>query len=81
MSTGSAAFTWTTEQSWTFAPARMTIGAVSPRTTALYQTEAFASIVTSPMITAVSATNALGWIFGVMPSKLSTGMGQTPAVG
>ncbi len=49
-----------TEQSCTFAPARMTIGEKSLRTTALYQTDAFSSIVTSPMMTAVGAMNALG---------------------
>ena len=81
ISTGSAEFTCTTEQSWTLAPARITIGAVSPRTTALYHTDALASIVTLPTTTAVSATKALGWILGVLPSKLRTGMGRTPRVG
>src|SRR5206468_3328086 len=47
-------------QSCTLAPRCTTIGLKSPRSTALYQTEARSSIVTSPMITAVGAMNAVG---------------------
>src|SRR5206468_12252671 len=72
--------TWTTEQSCTLAPRRTTIGLKSPRRTALYQTDARSSIVTSPTTTAVGATNAVGCTFGRLPSKLNSGMGWTPAV-
>ncbi len=72
--------TCTTAQSCTLAPRRTTIGLKSPRSTALYQTEARSSMVTSPTITAVGAMNAVGWIFGLLPSKLNSGMRWTPAV-
>src|SRR5262247_1718930 len=72
--------TWTTAQSCTLAPRRTTIGLKSPRSTALYQTDARSSIVTSPMRTAVGATNAVGCTFGLLPSKLNSGIGWTPAV-
>jgi hypothetical protein len=81
ISTGSAALTWTTEQSWTLAPARMTIGAVSPRTTALYQMDALASTMTSPMTTAVGAMNAPGSTRGDLSSKRKSGMGMASEVG
>src|SRR4029434_7661337 len=72
--------TWTTAQSCTLAPRRTTIGLKSPRSTALYQTDARSSIVTSPTTTAVGATNAVGCTFGLLPSKLKSGMGWTPAI-
>src|SRR5213594_2505256 len=72
--------TCTTAQSCTLAPRRTTIGLKSPRRTALYQTEARASMVTSPTITAVGAMNAVGSTIGRLPSKLNSGMGWTPAV-
>src|SRR5919204_656643 len=80
MSTPARAVTCTTEQSCTLAPSRTTIGFRSPRSTALYQIEARASTVTSPMRTAVGAMNAVGWTFGVLPSKLKSGMASTLAV-
>src|SRR5262245_42014089 len=46
-----AGVTWTTAQSCTLAPRRTTIGLKSPRSTALYQTDARSSTVTSPMRT------------------------------
>ena len=52
--------TWITAQSCTFAPRRITIGEKSARITVLYQTEAFSSTVTSPMMEAVGAMNAVG---------------------
>ncbi len=61
--------TWITAQSWMFAPRRMTMGEKSARTTALYQTEAFSSTVTSPTIVAVGAMNAEGWMRGDLPSN------------
>ena len=72
--------TCSTAQSCTFAPARMTIGWKSARTTALYQTDARSSIVTSPIMTAVGATNAEGCTRGDFPSKLNSGMGCALAV-
>src|SRR5437867_7032583 len=72
--------TWTTAQSWTLAPRRTTMGEKSARSTALYQTDAFSSIVTSPTSTAVGAMNALGCTRGVFPSKLNSGMGAVLAV-
>src|SRR5216117_3101306 len=42
--------------------------------------DARSSIVTSPTTTAVGATNAVGCTFGLLPSKLNSGMGWTPAV-
>src|SRR4051812_424794 len=41
-----------------------TIGAMSPRSTAPYQTLASSPSVRSPMTAAVGAMNAVGWIFG-----------------
>src|SRR5437870_13792410 len=67
--------TWTTAQSCTLAPRWTTIGLKSPRSTALYQTEARSSIVTSPMTTAVGATNAVGGLLGLLPAKLECGLG------
>jgi len=58
----------------------MTIAWKSARTTALYQTEARSSIVTSPMTTAVGAMNADGCTRGCFPSKLNSGMGVDLAV-
>src|SRR5439155_465081 len=72
--------TCTTAQSCTFAPRRTTIGLKSARSTALYHTDAFSSTVTSPTSTAVGATNADGWTFGLLPSKLNSGMVWTLAV-
>src|SRR3989440_4407377 len=80
ISTPARAVTCTTEQSCTLAPARTTIGFRSPRSTALYQTEARSSIVTSPMRTAVGAMKAVGCTFGRLPSKLKSGMGSILAV-
>src|SRR5437867_1091548 len=37
-------------------------------------------MVTSPTTTAGGATNAVGCTFGLLPSKLNSGMGWTPAV-
>ena len=51
---------WITELSCTLAPAPMTIGPKSARSTTPYQTEASASTVTSPMSVAVGATHAAG---------------------
>src|SRR5206468_1525391 len=67
-------------QSCTFAPRRTTIGLKSARSTALYHTDAFSSTVTSPTSTAVGATKADGWTFGLFPSKLNSGMVSTLAV-
>ena len=50
------------------------MGWKSARMTALYQTEAFSSTVTSPMIAAVGAMNAVGWTRGDFPSKHKSGM-------
>ena len=58
ISTGAAPCT--IAPSWMLAPARTTIGAKSPRSTAPYQTEAPASTVTSPTMVAVGAMNASG---------------------
>src|SRR5437870_2374166 len=80
ISTACIDVTWTTAQSWTLAPRRTTIGEKSARSTALYQTDAFSSTVTSPTSTAVGAMNALGWTRGVFPSKLNSGMGPVLAV-
>src|SRR3954470_92099 len=44
--------------------APITIGAMSPRSTAPYQTLVSSPSVTSPMTAAVGAINAVGWIFG-----------------
>jgi hypothetical protein len=71
-----AGVTWITEPSCTFAPRRITIGEKSARTTAPYQTDAFSSTVTSPMMLAVGAINAVGWILGVFPSNEKSGMAQ-----
>src|SRR3989475_4780056 len=46
----------------------------------LYHTDAFSSTVTSPTSTAVGATKADGWTFGLFPSKLNSGMVSTLAV-
>ncbi len=54
----------TTHPSWTFAPSRMTIAPKSARSTALYQTEALASMRTSPTSVAVGAMNAVGCTVG-----------------
>ena len=59
-STPATGVTWITAQSCTFAPRRITIGEKSARITVLYQTEAFSSTVTSPMMDAVGAMNAVG---------------------
>src|SRR5262245_47969732 len=56
------------------------MGLKSPRSTALYQTDAFSSTVTSPISTAVGAMNAVGCTTGDFPSKLYSGMGSTLAV-
>src|SRR5262245_62895034 len=80
ISTECAGVTWTTAQSWTLAPRRTTMGAKSARSTALYQTDAFSSTVTSPTSTAVGATNAVGCTRGVFPSKLNSGMAPVLAV-
>jgi hypothetical protein len=80
MSTPWVPLTCTTEQSCTLAPRRTTIGWKSPRTTALYQTDARSSIVTSPTMTAVGAMNADGCTRGCLPSKLNSGMGWALAV-
>ena len=79
-STPWAPLTCTTAQSCTLAPRWMTIAWKSARTTALYQTEARSSIVTSPMTTAVGAMNADGCTRGCFPSKLNSGMGVDLAV-
>jgi hypothetical protein len=60
ISTPPAGVTWITAQSCTFAPRRITIGEKSARITVLYQTDAFSSTVTSPMMDAVGAMNAVG---------------------
>ena len=49
-----------TEQSWTLASSRTTTGLKSARMTAPYQTDAPASMVTSPTMVALGAMNALG---------------------
>src|SRR5882757_11491745 len=56
------------------ARSRTMIGPQSPRSTAPYQTDAPASIVTSPIIVAVGAMNASSAIVGRWPSnsKLTT---------
>src|SRR5712692_2262698 len=56
------------------------MGPKSARSTALYQTEAFSSTVTSPTRTAVAAMNADGCTTGDFPSKLHSGMGRALAV-
>ena len=74
MSLPPAGVTWITEQSWTLAPRLMTIGEKSARTTALYQTEAFSSTVTSPIRHAVGAMKAVGCTRGDLPSNEKRGM-------
>ncbi len=54
-----------TVPSCTLLRAPITIGSLSPRSTAPYQTVAPGPRVTRPMITALSATQALGSIWGV----------------
>src|SRR5713226_3978623 len=56
------------------------MGPKSARSTALYQTDAFSSTVTSPTRTAVGAMNADGCTTGDFPSKLHSGMGRALAV-
>ena len=53
----------------------------SARSTAPYQTEAPASMVTSPTSVAVGATKASGCTVGAFPSKLNSGMPGPYAVG
>ena len=53
------------------------MGEKSARSTVLYQTEAFSSTVTSPMMLAVGAMKAVGWIFGDFPSKANSGMADS----
>jgi hypothetical protein len=50
------------------------IGAKSARMTALNQTDAPASMCTSPTSTAVGAMNAPGWTVGVRPSNEYNGI-------
>ena len=69
-SAGPEGVVWMTALSWTLAPARMAMGAKSPRSTAPYQTEAPASTVTSPTSVAVGATKASRSTRGRRPSKL-----------
>src|SRR3989338_2743852 len=69
-----AGVTWMTAQSWTLAPRRTMMGLKSARITALYQTDAFSSTVTSPMMDAVGAMKAVGWIRGDLPSNEKSGM-------
>src|SRR3970040_916403 len=52
----------------------MMIGEKSARTTALYQTEAFSSTVTSPIRHAVGAMKAVGCTRGDLPSNEKRGM-------
>src|SRR5690606_38355653 len=66
--TGASMLTWTTVLSWTLLRRPIVIGAMSPRTVALYQTLASSPIVTLPMTTAVGAMNALSAILGQAPS-------------
>src|SRR5262245_50490132 len=80
ISTGCIGVTCTTAQSCTLAPRRITMGPKSARTTALYQTDAPSSTVTSPTSTAVGAMNADGCTWGRFPSKLYSGMRQDLAV-
>src|SRR3954454_24304061 len=62
-----------TEPSCTFAPSRTTTEPKSARSTALNQTEAPASTVTSPISEAVGATKAVGWTVGDLPSNEYSG--------
>src|SRR2546421_3882308 len=55
----------------------MITGAKSARITAPYQTEAFASTVTSPISTAVGAIHASGCTTGLLPSNENSGTAQT----
>src|SRR5690349_11806466 len=70
-----------TQPSWTFAPARTTIGPKSARSTALYQIDASASTRTSPTRVAVGAMNAVGCTVGAWPSKENSGMRALSHVG
>jgi hypothetical protein len=57
---GSPSSTWTMVPSWRLLSGPMTIGAMSPRSTAPYQTLASSPIVTSPITAAPGAMNAEG---------------------
>src|SRR5919107_5356583 len=59
--------------SWMFDCAPMMIGAMSPRTTALYQTLDSSPRVTSPMTAAVEAMKAVGWMLLSRASLLLLG--------
>src|SRR5437762_12457084 len=72
--------TCTTGQCCTAAARRTTVGLKAARRTALYQTGAFSSTVTSPTSTAVGAMKAVGCALGLFPSKLNSGMGSGLAV-
>src|SRR3989449_8475395 len=56
--------------SCTFDASPTTMGAVSPRNTAWYQTLARAPRVTSPSTTAPGAMNAVGWMLMLLPHRL-----------
>src|SRR3954447_18735826 len=63
-----------TEPSCTFAPARTRSRPKSARSTAPYQTDAWASTTTSPTRVAVGAIQASGWTCGERPSNENSGM-------
>src|ERR1700726_1034444 len=76
MSVGTPGGAWSTDPACTLAPARITTGAESARTTVLNHTDAPASTVTSPISTAVGAMNASGCTFGDVPSNSKRGIGH-----
>src|SRR2546428_306137 len=64
---GSPSSVWMVELSWTFVRSPITIRSISPRRTVPNHTDAPLCTVTSPMSTAVGATNASGATFGIFP--------------
>lgn len=77
ISTGWPGSPWSTAPSWTLLPSPMTIGQTSARATAVGQRLAPAASWTSPISTALSATQASGWTDGVGHGALAMGVLQT----